>query len=86
MNIAREIINQKTVTLRLVTGETEDLKPFFAYILFPADVYKKISSNGELENGQISKYGIVIHSDYGTPPDQNLEKEIINQFKSQYLN
>ena len=84
MNIAREIINKKTVTLRLVVGETPDLNPFYAYILFPADVFAKISSTNKLDNCQISKYGIVVHSDYGKKPSEELESKILSHFEEQY--
>ena len=85
MNIAQKIINQNSAVLELIEGITPDNKNFYAYVLFPADVFEKLKSKFDKEEMDISKYGIVIHSDYGSTPPEGLEERILNHFKENYL-
>jgi hypothetical protein len=85
MVIARKIINQRSAVLELIKGTKADSKEFFAYVLFPADVFEEIKDKFNKEEIDISKYGIVIHSDFGSEPPEGLEEKVLEHFKENYL-
>ena len=85
MVIARQIINQRSAVLELIQGTESNDKAFYAYVLFPADVFENLKNKFGKEEIDISKYGIIIHSDYGSTPPEGLEEKILEHFKESYL-
>lgn len=84
-NIAKKILDEKTSIIHLMTGVTKENKPFYAYILFPADVFEKIKP--QLESGQISNlsdYGMLLHIEYGSTPPNGLSERMIEEFKNEF--
>lgn len=85
MVIAKNIINQRSVVLELIQGTNPDGKDFYAYVLFPADIFEEIKDKFTTEKIDISKHGIVLHSDYGKHPPEGLEEKVLQHFKENYL-
>lgn len=84
--IVKKILDEKTSVIQLMTGVTKENEPFYAYILFPADVFEKI--NDQLIKGQISNltdYGMILYIDYGTTIPEGLTEKIVSEFKENYI-
>ena len=78
------IINQKSAVLEFIQGTKED-KDFYAYVLFPADLFDSLKSDIIGKEIDISQYGVVVHSDYGIEPPKGLEEKIIESFKTDFI-
>lgn len=83
--IAKKIIEAKTSVIHILKGITPKNEPFFAYILFPNDVFELIRdklSQGQISN--ISDYGMVLYLGYGNEIPDGLNDNIINFFEANF--
>jgi len=82
LSIAKEIIKQKTVTLELIKGKDISGSSFFAYTLFPADVFEKfVKPKLGKEAISLAEYGIILHRAEGEKPDAATEKMVLKKFE-----
>lgn len=80
MTIAQKIIDQKTSKLELVQGKKDNGTPFWAYVLFPADVLEQLKPKFGKEKIQVNKYGIIIQEGIGRMPTAEMQKKVLNDF------
>lgn len=82
MSVAKNIINQNSARLELIKGTKADGSDFYAYVLFPADVFEMIKEKFAKEEIDLSKYGIILHRGEGKEPEEGAEEKVLEQFKS----
>jgi len=80
VTIAQKIIDQKTSKLELVQGRKANSTPFWAYVLFPADVLEQLKPKFGKEKIQINKYGIIIQEGIGRMPTAEVQKKVLDKF------
>lgn len=83
--IAKKIIDEKSFTLQMITGETLDNEKYYSYVLFQKSVFEEIKEKIGKETFCIGDYGLVIHSGYGSNPPEGLEDKVLEYFQKNYL-
>lgn len=81
MSVAKNIINQRSAVLELIKGNKLDGSSFYAYVLFPADVFEMIKEKFGKEEIDISKYGIILHVGEGLEPEDGVEEKVFEKFE-----
>lgn len=84
-SIAKKIINQSSYTLELIKGKNKEGKDFFAYIVFPADVFEELKPRLGKEELDLSQFGIVVYGQEGKEVPEGLHEQVLAHFEAEYL-